>query len=456
VFNHAGADALRRIDKAYPELRAKLNKRLVTQPAVPDCAACHTGRQTRAPFPAKLVTTPATPPIAALDVATTGTVGPLPGSLVPQAAYLKLLRDRATTLLAGLPVAARTSVPAAIQTTLSSWQNTRNAITKRLHSDNAKELVSAALRNFLRKQGTTATTTSPHSSPQNGESERAIRTVLTHARTNLHAAGLPATIWPFAVHDTIVKLNATPRKVIENGIAPKSPYELSHGSKAPTTHLLPFGKLGYVTDTGQKTNFAPRAHQARYHGATNASQYNSLVGASKISLCRPTEFTPIFTAAQAMIKPPSNLGGTQKRPLAERLLWNAAYDAEMDRNENLGLWTYETLQPDDTPRTSLVKFSIKLNSTGQPIGRKVRFAIRGDLMKPGSEFNPAQTSSQTPSHTTFRLFIALGAAQDLPINFLDVPGAYPRAHADPACRQAMLQPPRSNGQLKHPDNLCVM
>jgi Reverse transcriptase (RNA-dependent DNA polymerase) len=128
----------------------------------------------------------------------------------------------------------------------------------------------------------------------------------------------------------------------------------------------------------------------------------------------------------------------------------------MDRNENLGLWTYETPRPDDTPRPSLVKFSIKLNNTGQPIRHKVRVAIRGDLMKPGSEFNPAQTSSQTPSHTAFRLFIALGAAQDLPINFLDVPGAYPRAHADPACRQTMLQPPRSNGQLKHPGKVCVM
>jgi hypothetical protein len=126
-----------------------------------------------------------------------------------------------------------------------------------------------------------------------------------------------------------------------------------------------------------------------------------------------------------MIKPPSSLRGGQKRPLAERLLWNAAYDAETDRNENLGLWTYETPRPDDTPRPSLVKFSIKLNNTGQPIRHKVRIAIRGDLMKPGFEFNPAQTSSQTPSHTAFRLFIALGAAQDLPINFLDVPGAYP-------------------------------
>jgi hypothetical protein len=44
-------------------------------------------------------------------------------------------------------------------------------------------------------------------------------------------------------------------------------------------------------------------------------------------------------------------------------------------------------------------------------------------MKPGAEYNPDKTSSQTPSLTALRMFLAAGAAVSLPIEFLDVPGA---------------------------------
>jgi hypothetical protein len=44
-------------------------------------------------------------------------------------------------------------------------------------------------------------------------------------------------------------------------------------------------------------------------------------------------------------------------------------------------------------------------------------------MKPEAEYNPDKTSSQTPSHTALRIFLAAGAAGSLPIEFLDVPGA---------------------------------
>jgi hypothetical protein len=77
-------------------------------------------------------------------------------------------------------------------------------------------------------------------------------------------------------------------------------------------------------------------------------------------------------------------------------------------------------------------------------------------MKPGAEYNPDKTSPQTPSHTAPRIFLAAGAAGSLPIDFLDVPGAYTRADADPSCRQTMRQLPRSDGSIKHPGCVLVM
>jgi hypothetical protein len=111
-------------------------------------------------------------------------------------------------------------------------------------------------------------------------------------------------------------------------------------------------------------------------------------------------------------------------------------------------------RPNDTPRPAIINFTAKRDADGRELTMKVRISIRGDLMKPGTEYDPDKTSSQTPSHMALILYIAAGGAGNLPIEFLDVPGAYPRADADPSCRQTMIQLPRSDGSLKHPG--CVL
>jgi Reverse transcriptase (RNA-dependent DNA polymerase) len=113
-------------------------------------------------------------------------------------------------------------------------------------------------------------------------------------------------------------------------------------------------------------------------------------------------------------------------------------------------------RPGDTPRPAIIEFKTKRDANGRELKKKVRIAIRGDLMKPGAEYNPDKTSSQTPSHTALRIFLAAGAAGSLQIEFLDVPGAYPRADADSSCRPTMRQLPRSDGSLQHPGCVLVM
>jgi hypothetical protein len=49
--------------------------------------------------------------------------------------------------------------------------------------------------------------------------------------------------------------------------------------------------------------------------------------------------------------------------------------------------------------SALVKFKVKRGENGEITQEKVRMAIRGDMVKPGIEYNTAQTSSQTPSNT---------------------------------------------------------
>jgi hypothetical protein len=211
TFSHAGAEALRLIDRAHPTTRVTLDKRLATLKPTNDCTRCHEGRATRAPFPTRArgesVESPALKP---LDVIVTDTTGPITPSVAPRKAYLQIAQDSATNLLAAIPLAARKDIPAALRNLIASWQLTCGTITKRLHTDNAKEQISAAIRTYLHAQGTSTTTTSLHSSAQNGAAERAIRTAITHVSCNIFAAGLPETLWPYAALDAVNKLNATP------------------------------------------------------------------------------------------------------------------------------------------------------------------------------------------------------------------------------------------------------
>jgi hypothetical protein len=141
-----------------------------------------------------------------------------------------------------------------------------------------------------------------------------------------------------------------------------------------------------------------------------------------ISACLPSELTPVHIAAahhaiSAQSAPPNSLDSAFRRPGGA--LWAAAYDSDLDYNDKLGLWRYEFPRPGDTPRPAIIKFKTKLDANDRELKKKVRIA-RGDLMKPGAEYNPDKTSSQTPSRTALRIFLAAGAAGSLPIEFLDV------------------------------------
>jgi hypothetical protein len=248
-------------------------------------------------------------------------------------------------------------------------------------------------------------------------------------------------LWPYAALDAVNKLNVTPRPAPNDpSLRPISPHELFYGIQPSTKHFLPFSQRGYVVHTGPKTKLAPRSTLARFLRAPNDHQYIILLMNGNISACRPKEFTPVHIAAahseiSAQSAPPNSLASARRLP--DGALWAAAYDSDLDRNDKLGLWRYEFPCPDDTPRPAINKFKTKRDANGRELKNKVRIANRCHLIKPGAEYNPDKTSSKTASHTALRIFLAAGAAGSLPIEFLDVTGAYPRADSDPSCRQTM-------------------
>jgi hypothetical protein len=296
-----------------------------------DCTGCHEGRATRVLFPTRVsgeaVELPALKP---LDVVVTDTTGPIAPSVAPRKAYLQVAKDRETNLIAFIPLAARTDISAALCNLLASWQLTRGTITKRLHSDNAKEQISAAITTYLHAQGTSTTTNFPHSSAQNGAAERAIRTVITHVRCNNLTVGLPETLWPYADLDAVKNLNATPRRATTDpSLRNISPHELFYGIQLPTQHFLPFGQRGYVVHTRPKTKLAPRSTLTRFLHAPNEHQYIIVLMNGNISTCRSRKFAFVHIAAahnaiSTQNAPSNSLASALRRP--DGALWAAAYD----------------------------------------------------------------------------------------------------------------------------------
>jgi hypothetical protein len=485
VFNHAGARRLRHLTAAFPAATRSIRARLDPILGKPNtsCTPCHVGKQTRAPFPRRERTTP----VRKMDVISTDTAGPLPPARDTKARYVQAIVDRGTKYQAtvAMPSKAATSVAKAINNTIAAWQLATGLKARRYHSDNAREQRVAAITEPLRAQGTEITATTPHSSQQNPDAERAIRTTFDAARAALEQAQMGPDFWADAVADATAKENYLPQTQADGSTA--APITAFLGESGCPAHFLPFGQYGRTSQTKAATpKLAPRSFLVRYLGAPNRHQYKVYTPATgKTTVVRAPEFQPVSTQsalAQAgtrvranaattattdlrvvhptrrsslITEAPSSWRDAQRRP--DAATWAVAHNREIERHEQvLKTWRLEPPLPKDTPRPFIFTYKAKKDAEGAIHRRTMRCAIRGDLMQASQEYDPARTSAHTPSHTARRLLIAAAAAAGHVIQSWDVPGAYPRAAADPAYRQTMVQPPHFDGSLRRPGQIAVI
>ena len=72
----------------------------------------------------------------------------------------------------------------------------------------------------------------------------------------------------------------------------------------------------------------------------------------------------------------------------------------------------------------IIKFEYKRDHIGNVIGRKARFALRGDLLVAHIDFNPSEMSALMDSKSAGRFLVALAAYEGLPLEHFDLKSAY--------------------------------
>ncbi|CAL9221762.1 unnamed protein product, partial [Arabidopsis halleri] len=105
--------------------------------------------------------------------------------------------------------------------------------------DNGGEYNNTEFHKYCASKGISFRFSCPHTSQQNGRSERMIRTINNAVRTLLFQARLPQSFWVEALHAAVHVLNITPSKAIQNQI----PHTLLFRQKPTYEHLRVFGCL---------------------------------------------------------------------------------------------------------------------------------------------------------------------------------------------------------------------
>jgi hypothetical protein len=86
--------------------------------------------------------------------------------------------------------------------------------------------------------------------------------------------------------------------------------------------------------------------------------------------------------------------------------------------------------------------------------RKARINLNGKQRLPGVHFDPDDLYSPVAENDTLRTVLASAAANDLNIEHWDIESAFLHGTLPDGIDIYMLQPPRANGSMTHPD--CVV
>ncbi|SJL04874.1 uncharacterized protein ARMOST_08245 [Armillaria ostoyae] len=118
---------------------------------------------------------------------------------------------------------------------------------KIIRVDNAKELTSKEVKDWLKEKGIELQTSAPYAHSSNGVAERFNRTLIELTHAMLIARGLPSYLWEVAVEYAAYICNMAPTRALEK----ETPDEAWTREKPDVSHLREFGSDVWVLTEGK-------------------------------------------------------------------------------------------------------------------------------------------------------------------------------------------------------------
>ncbi|MDR3404419.1 MAG: DDE-type integrase/transposase/recombinase, partial [Chthoniobacter sp.] len=136
-------------------------------------------------------------------------VGPFQRESLGGSLYMLVTVDEFSRKVFGIFQSKRANTPQDLITLIKSVQVETGLTLQELHTDGALEFAHGELEDFRKENGTVHTATTPHTSQHNGIAERAIRYIIEFARSMLHHANAPYSLWAGACAYAIRVRNMT-------------------------------------------------------------------------------------------------------------------------------------------------------------------------------------------------------------------------------------------------------
>ena len=203
------------------------------------CESCIHGKGTRTPFRSQAKTEHRANEV--LGRVSTDLCGPLPPSLDGEVYFMAVL-DQYSHYIKVYFLTNKSEGFERYQQYAQYCRSFHNKNIKTLRIDGGGEFNSNSFLQYLRDHGTTLERTMPHSSQENGSSERINRTLADTARCLMHYANIPTQFWAYAIQFAAYILNRTPTKCVADH---RTPFEIWHGYQPDLSKMRTFGCSAY-------------------------------------------------------------------------------------------------------------------------------------------------------------------------------------------------------------------
>ena len=213
--------------------------------AIPNtCHGCELGKSTRKPFSGSGKKTSRIFEVVHSDLAFPKQTKSIQGS-----AYFATFIDDHSRQAVVYFLRSKDQFVSALEKYLAWGETQTSQKLKALHSDRGGEYVAGTVIKMLEEKGIERHLTMPGSPQQNRKAERFNRTIMDKAMAMVHAAGLTAGFWEYAVNAAVHIYNRTPTRTL----GWRTPFELWNSGQIPdVSHLRIFRCLGYMHVPGDK------------------------------------------------------------------------------------------------------------------------------------------------------------------------------------------------------------